>query len=54
MKIRQRGLSRVQIAIGLVLGTVGGVYIWKPIFDKFLRDEQEKRVSQEAEKFPDK
>jgi len=36
MKIRKPlGLSGVELGIGLVLGVLGGIYIWKPVFESY-------------------
>ena len=42
MRIRRRGLTRVQVGVATVLGVLGGAYIWKPLFEKHLGHQSEK------------
>lgn len=47
MRIRKpRGLTRKNLLVGIVLGTISGIYIWKPFLDEKLieaKKEQEKK-----------
>lgn len=44
-----RGLTRIQILLAGALGTLGGVYIWKPIFQKHWETEQTQLEQNKAE-----
>jgi len=33
MRIRRRGISKAQIVIVSIIGVIGGIYIWKPVFE---------------------
>lgn len=45
----RRGLSRLQILLAGVIGTVSGVYIWKPIFERQVQREQNQQPDQSFE-----
>jgi len=41
MKIRRfGGLNGAEIGLVIALGIIGGIYIWKPIFNKHTASEQ--------------
>ncbi len=42
----RRGLTRFQILLAGVLGTLGGVYIWKPLFEERLQTKEQDKKSQ--------
>lgn len=40
MLIQRRGLTFFQVATSIVLGFIGGVYIWQPFLKTFSKDER--------------
>ena len=36
----RRGITRFQIVLAGALGVLGGVYIWKPLFEKYANQDQ--------------
>jgi len=45
---RPRGLSGFQLGLGVAIGVVGGIYIWKPNYDKYFKD-RAIQIKEEAE-----
>jgi len=35
---RPRGLTGFQLGLGVSIGVLGGIYIWKPVVDKYFKD----------------
>ena len=44
---RPRGIPGWQLGLVCGIGVIGGIYIWKPVFDENLRNKAEK-IAQEA------
>jgi len=43
---RPAGLTGVQLGLGVSIGVIGGIYIWKPVFKKWAN--KDKPVEKEA------
>jgi len=44
---RPRGIPGWQLGLVTGIGIIGGIYIWKPVFDKRVRDKAE-NIAQKA------
>lgn len=45
IRIRKpRGISTIQLLVVSVVGLVGGVYIWKPLFQNLRRQQNEEKA----------
>lgn len=49
---RPRGLTGFQLGLGVSIGVLGGIYIWKPVVDKYFKDKAH-QLKEEAEQTKD-
>ena len=47
---RPRGIPGWQLGLACGLGVIGGIYIWKPVFDKNIRDKADNIAEAAKEK----